>query len=86
MHRGDEIAVCRGCGRELKGKPYGMGGDAYHPVTGERCPKNHYGGFVCSEECDRRASVEQHASMPGCRGARTPDQGAAKTIARNWAR
>lgn len=84
MHRSDEVAVCRGCGRVLDGKPYYMGGDAYHPVTKERCPKNYYGGFVCSEDCDRRACVEQLSSMPGCGVARSPDQFAAATILSNW--
>ncbi len=86
MHYSKDVAVCRGCGRELQGKPYHLGGDAYNPDTGKRCPKNHYGGFVCSEECDRRASVQQHESMPGCSGARTPDCYAAQRIADNWSR
>lgn len=61
----DEVASCRGCGMLLRGKPYYMGGSAYHPVTGERCPANHYGGFVCSRSCDIRASRELENSMPG---------------------
>jgi hypothetical protein len=61
----NETAVCRGCGRKLNGKPYYMGGAAYHPETGERCKVNHYGGFVCSRQCDKRASHELENSMPG---------------------
>lgn len=61
----EETAVCRGCGRQLKGKAYCMGGSAYHPVTNERCPANYYGGFVCSETCDYNASLELERSMPG---------------------
>jgi hypothetical protein len=49
----------------LKGKPYYMGGIAYHPVTEERCPVNFYGGFVCSRSCDIKASRELENSMPG---------------------
>ena len=37
MHDSDEVAVCRGCGRELNGKPCYMGGDAYHPDTRRIC-------------------------------------------------
>lgn len=65
MHNSDTQAVCRGCGRVLRGKPYFMGGFAYHPITGKRCPANFFGGFVCSEQCDRKASLEQEQSMPG---------------------
>jgi len=61
----DNPAVCRNCGKILIGKAYHLGGQAYHPVTKKRCPANYYGGFVCCEECDRQASVEQEASMPG---------------------
>lgn len=63
----EEVATCRGCGKELKGKPYYMGGTAYHPRTNERCKVNFYGGFVCSDKCDKRASYELEASMPGNR-------------------
>jgi hypothetical protein len=65
MFHSDTQAVCRGCGLVLRGKPYFMGGDAYHPRTKRRCPSNHFGGFVCSPQCDWRASLEQEQSMPG---------------------
>lgn len=84
MHSSDTHAVCRGCGQVLNGKPYHMGGHAYHPETGKRCPSNHYGGFVCSRQCDWKASVEQLDSMPGCMGARRPSCCAMATINRNW--
>ena len=61
----EKTATCRGCGRELRGKPYYMGGSAHDPKTGKRCPVNHYGGFVCSEVCDERSSLELEQSMPG---------------------
>lgn len=60
-----EYAECRGCGLKLNGTPYYMGGCAYHPVTGERCKVNFYGGYVCSEHCDRESSQELEDSMPG---------------------
>jgi len=84
MNHSETKAVCRGCGLELKGGPYHKGGQAHHPRTGKQCPVNHYGGFVCSRECDWRASVEQVASMPGCGSAKLPDCYAAERIKRNW--
>lgn len=60
-----ETATCRGCGRELRGKPFYMGGDAFIPETGEFAKRNWYGGFVCSPRCDHKASLELERSMPG---------------------
>lgn len=80
-----EKATCRGCGKILKGKPYYMGGAAYDPKTNEQCKVNHYGGYVCSEECDRRASLELERSMPGHGGGqRTIGQSAQQSLNRNW--
>lgn len=84
MHSSDTHAVCRGCGLVLRGKPDWAGGHAYHPETGERCPRTFYGGYVCSRNCDFKASVEQLASMPGCHGAKYPDGGAMQKIRENW--
>lgn len=61
----DEVATCRGCGRELIGKPYYMGGGAYMPKTMEPCKVNFYGGYVCSPACDKNASLELERTMPG---------------------
>lgn len=80
----DEVATCRGCGIVLRGKPYYMGGSAYHPRTGERCKVSHYGGFVCSHSCDYRSSVHMLDSMPGCAGATRPSCYAMEQIRRNW--
>ncbi len=80
-----ERATCRGCGRILSGKPYYMGGRAYHPETGERCPSNHYGGFVCSRSCDFRASLELERSMPGHGdGQQRLGSFARESLERNW--
>jgi hypothetical protein len=78
-------AVCRGCKKVLNGKPYYMGGQAYHPDTNERCKVNFYGGFVCSENCDRSASLELERTMPG----HTASQSSLSTMAQshlknNW--
>lgn len=60
-----ETAVCRGCGKELIGKPYYMGQPAYMPKTMEQCKVNFYGGFVCSPICDKKVSLELERTMPG---------------------
>lgn len=66
-----DIAQCRGCGRELDGRDYRFGGEAFVPnMPNKRGPRerakvNFYGGFVCSRECDWRASLRHEQSMPG---------------------
>ena len=68
-----ERATCRGCGRALDGDAYMYGGRAYvphDPTDNPRRPRReakacHYGGFVCSERCDRRACLELERTMPG---------------------
>lgn len=86
MHSSDDKAVCRGCGRELIGKPYYMGGSAYLPGPKiARAPACHYGGYVCSRDCDVRACLELEQDMPGhgWQQAR-PGQAAMESINRNW--
>jgi hypothetical protein len=61
----NDLAICRGCGRRLKGQDYRYGQPAYIPETNERAKVNFYGGFVCSRACDYRASLVQEQSMPG---------------------
>lgn len=80
-----EIAECRGCRKELRGSPYHLGGSAYDPVTGYRAKPNHYGGWVCSPTCDRKASLELERSMPGHDG-RQQSIGcfARESFERNW--
>lgn len=81
----EEVATCRGCGMALKGKPYHLGGQAYHPRTGARCKINYYGGFVCSRECDFRSSLALEQSMPG-HGFEQKTLGmcAKESLKRNW--
>ncbi len=71
MEETTEHAVCRGCGKQLRGTPYFRGGDAFDPVTGERCKTNHYGGYVCSKDCDFASSLELERSMPGHDGSQS---------------
>lgn len=81
----DEVATCRGCRMVLRGKPYYMGGSAYHPQTGKQAKVNFYGGYVCSEVYDRRASLELEQTMPG-HGMQQPRIGqlAQESLNRNW--
>ena len=85
MHSHDEQAVCRGCGMKLIGKAYHYGGFAIHPRTGDQVKNNYYGGFVCSEGCDRRAHLEQEESMPGHDGQRSLDYATDRKITEKWA-
>ena len=62
-------AECRGCGKELQGDAYMYGGRAYITTTRKYgsvpAPSCHYGGFVCSESCDRRTCLSLERTMPG---------------------
>lgn len=69
----------------LKGNPYHSGRAAYHPRTGERCPANHYGGWVCSRAYDVKSSLELERSMPGHgAGQKTLSGEVARAVERNW--
>lgn len=50
----EDKAHCRGCRRELEGHPYYTGKPAYLPETGVRVLSHHFGGWVCSAQCERR--------------------------------
>lgn len=79
-------AECRGCRKALRGKPYGMGGRAYLPLPkGGEAKINHYGGYVCSPECDRKASLQLERSMPGHDGSQMSHGCFAReSFERNW--
>lgn len=68
----EEVATCRGCGMVLDGKPYYTGRPAFHPHTKEQVLSCAYGGWVCSEWCDRRAALDLEGTMPGCGGIKSP--------------
>jgi hypothetical protein len=81
----EEVAICRGCGKPLIGKPYYMGGHAYIPGTMERAKVNFYGGFVCSKTCDINAALELERSMPGHGASQKSPLGATmRHINSNW--
>ena len=90
MHSCTDIqAVCRGCGKLLHGSPYFKGGSAYvMNATGgykHRARSNYYGGWVCSRECDYRASLELEQSMPGHGYSQArPGTEAMRRIESNW--
>lgn len=86
-----ESAVCRGCNRTLEGEPYHRGGRAFVPIeTERRGPRReakvcHYGGFVCSRECDVRACLRLEQTMPGHDYRQTRvGTFAMECIERNW--
>jgi hypothetical protein len=60
-------AECRGCGKALRGYPYHMGKPAYLPLDegGGQAKSNHYGGFVCSYQCDYNSALRLEQTMPG---------------------
>lgn len=80
----EETARCRHCARPLRGKPYYMGGPAFHPISKEQCKVNYYGGFVCSESCDLRASLELESSMPGAGSTKRLSSSASSHHKNNW--
>lgn len=76
---------CRGCHRELIGRPYCAGGIARIPETMVPAKSNYYGGWVCSRGCDYRASLELEQSMPGHGyGQQRLDGPALRRIELNW--
>lgn len=77
-------AQCECCRRALTGKPYHLGGLAYDPDTGERCPSNHFGGFVCSEHCDVQVCLRMLGSMPGAGETRSLDSYCQSSVDANW--
>lgn len=81
-----KTAECRSCKRVLRGEPYYRGKSAYFPLDmgGGRVPVNYYGGFVCSENCDRRICLDMQNSMPGAGHSDRLDSLAARHVANNW--
>lgn len=88
-HCTDTQAVCRGCGQHLGGSPYWKGGTAFVKRADggykHAAKANHFGGWVCSESCDRRAYLQQEQSMPGHGfGQRSIDPNTSREISRKW--
>lgn len=50
----EDKAHCRGCRRELRGHPYYTGKSAYLPENDVPALAHHFGGWVCSAQCERR--------------------------------
>jgi hypothetical protein len=82
-----ETPACRGCGTALEGQPFYTGKPAY--IRTNRfglvpVPTCHYGGHVCSERCDRRASAQLEGSMPGCSDTGRLMGNLSSEISRKW--
>jgi hypothetical protein len=75
-------AICRYCHRILIGPDYEYGGQAYDPDTGRPCKRNHYGGYVCSAECDRKLCIQIESSFPGFFVSLSNQ--ATRTLVNNW--
>lgn len=72
---------CRNCKREINVS------STNHAVvvgTGKKAKWNHYGEWVCSEQCDKQACLDLESSMPGAGHARTVSTFAAEQIRKNW--
>lgn len=85
----NEQATCRHCSKVLIGRNYCFGGVAYipdaHGRPGKRAPINYYGGYVCSEQCDRATSLELEQSMPGHgRSQKRLGSDAERRVNSNW--
>lgn len=79
------IITCRGCGKPLNGSGRQM--DAVtDPDTKKDAKWNHYGGWVCSRQCDYNSSLELERSMPGHMGQNSLSTGSAayNSVERNW--
>jgi hypothetical protein len=76
---------CRGCGKKLNGDG-SQGNGVYDPDTKIAAKWNHYGGWVCSKQCDYNSSLELERSMPGHMGQQSLSIGSVsyKSVERNW--
>ena len=85
-------ARCRGCGIGLvdaigqPAPPYYRSHypHPYHPYTNHPAKSCYYGGFVCSESCDRKACLELEQSMPGHRGQTSLDSSFLRKLEIKW--
>ena len=79
-----EKATCRHCGKSLIGDAYQYGGHAHHPDKGGQVKTCHYGGFVCSVDCDYSTTLKLEGSMPGHNGQVALDFGMRESIRKKW--
>lgn len=76
-----KVEQCRGCRRELRSS---SSGSAYDPITGSSVPWGHYGGWVCSEACERSVSFRVESSMPGTGPLKSLSCFAQKSLKDHW--
>jgi hypothetical protein len=72
---------CRNCGMELNGT-FHTG--VTNPETKEICKVNYYGGYVCSESCDKQACIDLERSMPGGMPFSSLSSNAQESLKTNW--
>ena len=77
-------ATCRGCGRPLNGAAFHTGKPPPILEDGEKARRCHYGGWVCSRECDVAACLRLEGGQPGTRDLTEISTQAAQSVARNW--
>lgn len=73
-------SYCRGCDRQMETTSEGT------PLAqdGNRAPRNYFGGYVCSHQCDRNACLRMLSSMPGAGLAKHLDSGTRASVESNW--
>jgi hypothetical protein len=79
-----EETNCRYCGRSIIEKTNGAHRYAYIGNSKELAKWNYYGGWVCTQYCDRNACLEMESSFPGAGRATTLSSGAASQVKINW--
>jgi hypothetical protein len=75
------MVECRYCGKPLLIRANGV---VLDPDTRERLPRNFYGGWVCSRNCDVKACVAMRSSFPGAGPATRPGDLEQRQIDDNW--
>jgi len=80
-----KTTTCRGCGKTLNGDGSQMN-SVSDPDTRKDAKWNHYGGWVCSKQCDYNSSLELERSMPGHMGQKnlSINSPAYLSVERNW--
>lgn len=80
---------CRYCGRTIHAQGHQDYYTAHwfdHQNKSQRAAVNHFGGYVCSRECDVRACLQMLSSMPGAGPAKSLDSYCNKSVNDNWSR
>lgn len=76
-----QIKQCRNCRKEIHESHTAY---AYDPVTKKPAKWNFYGGWVCSEQCDKQACLDMESSFPGAGRATSLSSCAKQQVDKNW--